>query len=87
MKRSEFDKQITLEKEATMREKKEKEAEKEEKQQEEIKIIRQQMIFKASKILKGKPIEIKRSETPLTIPQPPSLTTEKRAAKNTKETK
>jgi len=77
-KRAEFDKthqEISAKIEA---EKDQKRRENEEKEKQEIKEIRKQMAFKATKIMKGKPVEIKLGVIPVTIPQPPVLNTELR---------
>eukprot|EP01022_Parablepharisma_sp_SALTPOND_P008010 TRINITY_DN135068_c0_g1_i1.p1 TRINITY_DN135068_c0_g1~~TRINITY_DN135068_c0_g1_i1.p1 ORF type:complete len:819 (-),score=88.11 TRINITY_DN135068_c0_g1_i1:1369-3747(-) len=84
--RAAFDKEQEMIAEATMKEKLMKEKEEEENQKAEVKELRKLMVFKAGKIMKGKPVEIRPSKTPLTIPQGPSLNTEKRAIK-TKEPK
>eukprot|EP00826_Nyctotherus_ovalis_P019467 TRINITY_DN15_c0_g3_i1.p1 TRINITY_DN15_c0_g3~~TRINITY_DN15_c0_g3_i1.p1 ORF type:complete len:636 (+),score=171.34 TRINITY_DN15_c0_g3_i1:139-2046(+) len=58
-------------------------AELEELQREELEVkeLRKSMTFKAGGILKGKPLDVKPSQTALTVPQAPSLATEKRASK------
>jgi hypothetical protein len=79
--RAKFDMQQLLITEAELQKKKAKELEEQEKEKLEIKELRKSMVFRAGGIMKGRGIEIKPSTTPLTQPQAPLLTTERRASK------
>lgn len=72
--------------EAQMKEKAEKDKEIADKEEREAKLLRQTMIFKASGIVRGHPVEIHASTQPLTVPQAPQLATAVRAQKKRPDT-
>lgn len=79
--RAKFDMQQLALAEAEALKKKAAELEELEREKLEVKELRKSMTFKAGGVLKGKPLDIKPSQTALTVPQGPSLATEKRASK------